>query len=76
MAHSDFSWTKILSFLGAAVLFFIAFVSLSTGIGLIVNGYAFNGIVVTLAGASAIALGVVIYRYYVNWSNNQNSSIK
>lgn len=69
MAHSDFSWRKLLSFIGAAVLVFVAFVTISTGANVIYNGHIFNGVVTCLGGIASIALAVILYRNYQKWSD-------
>lgn len=76
MAHSDFSWRKIFSFIGAAVLVFVAFVTISTGANLIYEGGIFNGIMTILGGASSIALAVVLYRNYTKWADKNMSNVK
>lgn len=74
MAHSDFSWRKILSFIGAAVLVFVAFVTISSGITIAVDGLVFNGIVTCIGGASALALAVILYKDYQKWSDKNLST--
>lgn len=76
MAHSDFSWRKIFSFIGAAVLVFVAFVTISTGANLVYEGAAFNGIVTCFGGASSIALAVVLYLNYTKWADENMSNVK
>lgn len=76
MAHSDFSWRKIFSFIGAGLLIFVAFVTISTGANLIYEGGIFNGIVTCFGGASSIALAVVLYRNYTKWADENLSNVK
>jgi hypothetical protein len=74
MAHSDFSWRKLLSFIGAAVLVFVAFVTISTGANVIYNGHIFNGVMTCFGGASAIVLAVILYKDYQKWADENKSA--
>lgn len=76
MAHSDFSWRKIFSFLGAAALVFVAFVTISSGITLAVDSLLFNGIATCIGGASAFALAVILFKDYQKWSDKNLSETK
>ena len=64
MAESDFSWFKLLSFFGAAVLAFACFVVIAGGITLITKGEAFNGVFTIIAGLVLGAGAVWVYRNY------------
>ena len=44
MAESDFSWLKIASFFGVAILVFVCFVAMAAGINQVCNGDAAHGI--------------------------------
>lgn len=74
MAHSDFSWRKLLSFFGVAMLFFVAVVTISTGANVIYGGQAFNGVMTCFGGASAIALSVILYKDYQKWADENKST--
>lgn len=76
MAHSDFSWRKLLSFFGVAILFFVAIVTFSTGANVAYGGQTFNGVVTCLGGASAIALAVILYKDYQKWADDNLSNSK
>lgn len=64
MAESDFSWFKLASFAGAAILMFACFVVIAGGINLIVGGNAFNGVFTIIAGLVLGAGAVWVYRNY------------
>ena len=65
MAESDFSWIKILSFFGAAILAFTGFVTLSTGISIIIHGgEMLNGFFTCLGAVATFALAVIVYLHY------------
>ena len=72
-AESDCTWRKILSFFGAAFLLFIGFVTISSGVELIVLGEVFNGAVTCVGGCCAIALCVILYLNYERWSLERRS---
>ena len=63
-AESDFSWLKILSFFGAGLAAFFAFVNFGSGGILIQSGNGFNGVVTII---SAIAWCVVAFLIYKNY---------
>lgn len=69
MAHSDFSWRKIFSIIGAGLLLFVAFVAISSGALLLSLGNIFNGVVTILSGGCNIALAVILYRNYTKWAD-------
>lgn len=64
MAESDFSWFKILSFFGVALLTFLCFVVIAGGIYLIIGGKAFHGVAVIVSGVLCGGLAVWVYRNY------------
>lgn len=64
MAESDFSWLKIASFFGAAVLLVVCFVAIATGIKFITDNNAFNGVVSIIAGLMCGAGAVLVYKNY------------
>lgn len=76
MAHSDFSWTKVLCFFGALACVFVAIVTISSGISLAVGGRLFNGVMTCLGGGASIALAVILYRYYQKWADKYLSNVK
>lgn len=75
MAHSDFSWRKLLSFFGVTMLFFIAIVTFSTGANVAYEGQTINGLMTCLGGASTVYLAVLLYNNYQRWSDKNKSSI-
>lgn len=75
MAHSDFSWRKLFSFIGAGLLLFIAFVAVSSGASLISLGKVFNGVATILSGGATFALAAVVYVSYTKWADaNKNAT--
>ena len=64
MAESDFSWFKLASFFGAALLAFACFVVIAGGITLCTKGEAFNGAFTIVAGVLLGAAAVWVYRNY------------
>lgn len=64
MATSDFSWFKILSFFGAALALFLAFVNGGSAGTLIKSGYGFNGVGCILSALGWVAVAVLIYKNY------------
>lgn len=64
MAESDFSWFKLASFFGVAILMFSCFVVIAGGITLITKGEAFNGAFTIAAGVILGAAAVWVYRNY------------
>lgn len=74
MAHSDFSWRKIFSFFGAALLVLVAFVAIALGGNLISNGQFFYGGMSCLAGGACGTLAVKLYLNYQKWANEQNNN--
>ena len=76
MAESDFSWRKILSFFGAGILVFIAFVTVAAGIKLITLQHDFYGVITIISGLVAVADVVLIYRNYEKRSAEQAKNEK
>ena len=64
MATSDFSWFKILSFFGAAIALFLAFVNGGSAGTLIKSGYGFNGVGCIISAVGWVAVAVLIYLNY------------
>lgn len=64
MTTSEFSWLKILSFFGAAVALFLAFVNGGSAGILIKSGYGFNGVGCVLSAIGWVAVAVLIYLNY------------
>lgn len=76
MAHSDFSWRKIFSFIGAALLVLVAFVAIALGGNLISNGQFFYGGMSCLAGGACGTLAVRLYQNYQKWADEHLSNSK
>lgn len=74
MAHSDFSWTKLLSFFGVGILIFLAFVMFSFGGIVLSNGTIFYGIMSLLSGVAHVGFAVILYRNYIKWSNQNKTA--
>lgn len=64
MATSDFSWFKILSFFGAAIAVFFAFVNGGSAGDLIKAGYGFNGVCSIFSAIAWFVVAVLVYRNY------------
>lgn len=64
MAESDFSWFKLASFFGVAILMFACFVVIAGGITLCTKGEPFNGGFTIVAGLLLGAGAVWVYRNY------------
>ena len=64
MAESEFSWLKIASFFGAAVLLVVCFVAIATGITFFTGGNAFRGVVSIIAGVICGAGSILVYQHY------------
>jgi uncharacterized membrane-anchored protein len=64
MAESDFSWLKIVSFFGAAVLLVLAFIMIACGIQSFTDSRAFSGVICLVSGALAGLGAWVVYSYY------------
>lgn len=70
MAESEFSWFKIVSFIGTLLLVVVAFIAFAAGIGLITAGDGVHGVATILGGVISVALAVIIYRNYQQKSRN------
>lgn len=64
MAESEFSWLKMASFFGAAVLLVVCFVAIATGITFFTENNAFKGVVSIIAGLMCGAGSILVYKYY------------
>ena len=64
MAESEFSWLKMASFFGAAILIVVCFVMLGFGISAICADDAFHGIISVFAALVWGAGAVIVYKYY------------
>lgn len=64
MATSDFSWFKILSFFGAGIALFFAFVNGGNAGILIKGGNGFNGVCSILSAIGWLVVVCLIYRNY------------
>ena len=76
MATSDFSWFKILSFFGAAIALFFAFVNGGSAGTLIKGGNNFNGVCSILSAVGWLAVAYLIYRNYQKKDAEQNGQRK
>ena len=70
MNESDFSWYKIISFWGAAILAFLAFVMIACSIHALTDNRAFSGVICFICGALAWFGVWSIYKYYQRNSND------
>jgi len=76
MAHSDFSWRKIFSFIGTALLVLVAFVAFALGGNLIYGGQTFYGVMSLVAGGACGTLAVLLYLNYQKWADKNLASRK
>lgn len=76
MAHSDFSWRKLLSFFGTALLVLVAFVTFALGGNLIYGGQTFYGVMSLVAGGACGTLAVLLYLNYQKWADEKNRNNK
>lgn len=76
MAHSDFSWRKIFSFFGTALLVLVAFVAIALGGNLIYGGQTFYGVMSLVAGGACGTLAVLLYLNYQKWADEKNRNNK
>ena len=76
MAESDFSWLKIVSFLGALILIVLAIVSISSGINMITTGNSFYGISSLFGGIVCIIGAVLVYKNYQKKSLANRAGVK
>lgn len=66
MAESDFSWLKIASFFGVAILVFVCFVAMAAGINQVCNGDAAHGIACIIGAIASAFCAFLVYRNYQN----------
>lgn len=71
--ESQFSWRKILSFFGVALLALLGIVGLSQGITLITESKVVGGIFAILGGVAAYVVAYLIYRKYNKYSEENNN---
>lgn len=71
MAASDFSWFKLASFFGAALLAILCFATIAGGINLVIGGNAFNGVLAIVSGIICGGLAVLVYRNYQKKTSNR-----
>ena len=64
MAESEFSWLKMASFFGAAILIVVWFIMLGFGFNAICADDAFHGIISVFAALVCGAGAVIVYKYY------------
>lgn len=69
MAECDFSWFKILSFFGAAILVLLCFVMFGFGISNIIGGETVYGAACILAGVLSAGVAALVYRNYQKKGN-------
>lgn len=71
--EAQFSWRKILSFFGVAILVLAGIIGISQGIRLVVADTILLGILPIIGGVSAIAGAVLLYRSYNKYSEKNNN---
>lgn len=71
--EAQFSWRKILSFFGVAILAFCGIIGLAGGINLIVGGKVAGGIFAILSGICGFVSAVLLYRNYNKYSKENNN---
>ena len=64
MAESEFSWLKIASFFGAVLLVLVAIVTVASGIQLIVDDKATNGVFTIISGVISGYCAYLVYKNY------------
>lgn len=69
MAECDFSWFKIASFFGAAVLAVLAFILIGSGINQILGGSAAYGVASIIGGCLSGAVACWVYKKYQRKGN-------
>ena len=69
MAECDFSWFKILSFFGAAILVLLCFVMFGFGISNIIGGETVYGAACILAGVLSAGVAAWVYKNYQKKGN-------
>jgi divalent metal cation (Fe/Co/Zn/Cd) transporter len=68
MNASDFSWYKIASIFGAAILLFICFVTIASGFLLFNNEHEFNGVITICSG---MVCGIAAVLAYLNYQKRK-----
>ena len=68
-AVSDFSWFEILSFFGAGLAVFFAFVNFGSGGILISGGNGFNGVCTLISAVGWLGVAYGIYKNYQKKTN-------
>ena len=76
MQPHEFSWFKILSFFGAGLAVFFAFVNGGSGGILISKGYGFNGVVTILSAIGWLVVAVLVYKNYTKKSDAEMPGTK
>lgn len=76
MAEATFSWRKIFSVFGSAIIFFAALATIATGGNLIYEGSAFRGIMACVSAFAGIGLAILILRDYERWSDEKRKAEK
>lgn len=71
--EAQFSWRKILSFFGVAILALAGIVALSQGIRLITISRVFYGILAIIGGVCAYGGAYLLYRNYNKYSEKNNN---
>ena len=66
-ATANFSWRKILSFFGAGLAVFFAFVNGGSAGILIQSGNGFNGVCSILSAIGWLGVAYAIYKSYQKW---------
>ena len=69
MAECDFSWFKILSFFGVAILVVLCFIMFGFGISNIIGGETTYGVACILAGVLSAGVAAWVYRNYQKKGN-------
>ena len=72
-SEAHFSWRKIISFFGVAILAFLGFVGISQGLGLIIASRVIGGILTIVAGACAFVVAFLLYKSYEKYSKEHNN---
>lgn len=69
MQPHELSWFKILSFFGAGISLFFAFVN-GGGAGVLISkGYGFNGVSTILSAIGWLVVAILIYKNYTKKSD-------
>lgn len=75
-ATSDFSWRKILSFFGAGLAVFFAFVNGGSAGILIKSGNGFNGVCSIFSAIGWLCVAFAIYKSYEKWDAAGKPGVK